>query len=175
MPRQIELSLAKKRVRAVATLLDDEAPRTCQLVWDALPLQGDTYHAKWAGRELYTLVPPLGPSPGEENAVIMPIPGDVLYFDVSPASIDLPLALRRKYPQGLVDLAVFYGRNNLLLGPAGFMPGNLFATITDGLAEYAQASAELFREGLENEVFVIRRVEGSRRSPARRRRPRPGR
>jgi hypothetical protein len=168
MPRRIELSLDGKKVRAVATLLEDEAPRTCRLVWDALPLEGETFHAKWAGRELYTLVPPLGPSPGQENAVIMPIPGDVLYFDVSPDSIDLPLAMRRKYPKGLVDLAVFYGRNNLLLGPAGFMPGNLFATITDGLAEYARACGELFREGMVDERFVIRRVEaGSGRRPRR--------
>ncbi len=167
MPRQIELSLTKKRVRAVATLLDDEAPRTCKLVWEALPLEGETYHAKWAGRELYTLVPPLGPSPGQENAIIMPIPGDVLYFDVSPDSIDLPLALRRKYPKGLVDLAVFYGRNSLLLGPAGFMPGNLFATITEGLAEYARACGELFREGMVDERFAIRRVEATGRRPRR--------
>jgi hypothetical protein len=158
MPRQIELLLAKKKVRAVATLLDDEAPRTSQLVWDALPLEGDTFHAKWAGRELYTLVPPLGRSPGPENAIIMPIPGDLLYFDVSPDSIDLPLAMRRRYPKGLVDLAVFYGRNSLLLGPAGFMPGNLFGTITEGLAEYARACGELFREGMIGERFGIRRV-----------------
>jgi Protein of unknown function (DUF3830) len=151
MARQIELYLVKKRVRAVATLLEDEAPRTCAAVWDALPLEGDTYHAKWAGRELYTLVPPLKSRPGPENGTITPIPGDVLYFDVDADSIDLPVALRRRHPEGLVDLAVFYGRNNLLLGPAGFMPGNLFATITDGLAEYAQACSELFREGLVNE------------------------
>src|SRR5581483_8122645 len=99
---------------------------------------------------------------GPENAVIMPIPGDVLYFDVSPDSIDLPLALRRTHPRGLVDLAVFYGRNNLLLGPAGFMPGNLFATITEGLAEYAQACGELFREGMLDERFVVRRRDPGR-------------
>jgi hypothetical protein len=168
MPRRIELLLAGKKVRAVATLLEDEAPRACKLVWDALPIEGETFHAKWAGRELYTLVPPLGPSPGPENAIIMPIPGDVLYFDVSPDSIDLPLAMRRKHPKGLVDLAVFYGRNNFLLGPAGFMPGNLFATITDGLAEYARACGELFREGMVDERFVIRRVEaGNGRRPRR--------
>jgi len=167
MPRRIELVLVQKKVWAVATLLEDEAPRTCGAVWDALPLEGDTYHAKWAGRELYTLVPPLGRRPvGEENATITPIPGDVCYFEVSPDTIDLPVALRRRHPRGLVDLAVFYGRNNLLLGPAGFMPGNLFATITEGLAEYAQACAELFREGMARERFAIRRLEGS---PVRRR------
>ena len=159
MARQIELVLKSKRVRAVATYLEDEAPRTCNAVWDALPIEGETYHAKWAGRELYTLVPPFANGPGEENATITPIPGDVVYFDVSPDTIDLPVALRRQYPNGLVDLAVFYGRNNLLLGPAGFMPGNLFATITEGLAEYAQACNELFREGMANERFIIRRLE----------------
>ncbi len=170
MARKIELLLVRKKVRAIATLLDDEAPRTCRAVWDALPLEGDTYHAKWAGRELYTLVPPLGRRVGEENATITPIPGDVCYFDVSPDTIDLPVALRRQYPKGLVDLAVFYGRNNLLLGPAGFMPGNLFATITEGLEAYAKACAELFREGMAHERFAIRRVEGSsdRRRPPQR-------
>ncbi|MBI2469019.1 MAG: DUF3830 family protein [Candidatus Rokubacteria bacterium] len=164
MTRQIELVLVRKKVRAVATLLEEEAPRTCAAVWAALPLEGDTYHAKWAGRELYTLVPPLGSRPGEENATITPIPGDVLYFDVPPDTIDLPVALRRAHPQGLVDIAVFYGRNNLLLGPAGFMPGNLFATITKGLDAYAKACHELFREGTINERFVIRRVEAQRRA-----------
>src|SRR5262249_20254588 len=92
MPRRIELGRVRKRVRAVATLLEDEAPRTCGAVWDAPPLEGDTYHAKWAGRELYTLVPPLGRRPvGEENATITPIPGDVCYFEVSPDTIDLPI------------------------------------------------------------------------------------
>jgi Protein of unknown function (DUF3830) len=158
MPRQIELSLKLKNVRAIATLLEDEAPRTCNAVWDALPIEGETYHAKWAGRELYTLVPPFPIGPGEENATITPIPGDVVYFDVSPDTIDLPVASRRQHPKGLVDLAVFYGRNNLLLGPAGFMPGNLFATITEGLDAYARACDELFREGMANERFIIRRI-----------------
>jgi hypothetical protein len=158
MPRQIELSLKLKNVRAVATLLEDEAPRTCKAVWDALPIEGETYHAKWAGRELYTLVPPFPVGPSAENETITPIPGDVLYFDVSPDTIDLPVTLRRQHPKGLVDLAVFYGRNNLLLGPAGFMPGNLFATITDGLDAYARACNELFREGMVNGRFIIRRI-----------------
>jgi hypothetical protein len=161
MARKIELYLLKKQVRAVATLLEDEAPRTCAAIWEALPIEGDTYHAKWAGRELYTLVPPFKNRPGAENATIIPIPGDVLYFEVSPDSIDLALAMRRRYPNGLIDIAVFYGRNSLLLGPAGFMAGNLFATITEGLTEYAQACAELFREGMIDERFGLRRNLGA--------------
>jgi Protein of unknown function (DUF3830) len=159
MARRIELALKLKKVRAVATFLEEEAPRTCGAVWDALPIEGETFHAKWAGRELYTLVPPLKTKPGEENATVTPIPGDLLFFQVSPDSIDIPVPMRKAYPEGLVDLAVFYGRNNLLLGPAGFMPGNLFATITEGLADYAKACGELFREGVIHERFIIRRLE----------------
>jgi hypothetical protein len=159
MARRIELSLQQKKVRAVATLLEEEAPRTCAALWELLPINGDTFHAKWAGRELYTLVPPPKVGPGVENATIMPIPGDLLYFDVSPDSIDIPIAMRKAHPQGLVDIAVFYGRNSFLLSPQGFMPGNLFATITEGLAEYAKACGELFREGVIHERFMIRRLE----------------
>jgi Protein of unknown function (DUF3830) len=159
MARRIELSLKQKKIRAVATLLEDEAPRTCAALWDLLPIDGDTYHAKWAGRELYTLVPPPSVGPGTENATIMPIPGDLLYFDVSPDSIDIPVAMRKANPKGLVDIAVFYGRNSFLLSPQGFMPGNLFATITEGFAEYAKACGELFREGVVNERFIVRRLE----------------
>ena len=159
MARRIELVLKQKGVRAVATFLDDAAPRTCAALWEMLPIDGDTFHAKWAGRELYTLVPPPAALPGLENATIMPIPGDLLWFDVSPDSIDLPIEMRKANPRGLVDIAVFYGRNNFLLSPQGFMPGNLFATITEGLAEYAKACGEVFREGVIHERFIVRRLD----------------
>ena len=159
MARRIELVLKQKRVRAVATFLEDAAPRTCTALWSMLPIDGETFHAKWAGRELYTLVPPPDASPGLENATIMPIPGDLLWFDVSPDSIDLPIEMRKAHPRGLVDIAVFYGRNNFLLSPQGFMPGNLFATITEGLAEYAKACGEVFREGVIHERFIVRRLD----------------
>ena len=159
MVRRIELILKQKNVRAVATYLEEAAPRTCAAIWHMLPIDGDTFHAKWAGRELYTLVPPPQASPGVENATIMPIPGDLLWFNVSPDSIDIPIEMRKANPRGFVDIAVFYGRNSFLLGPQGFMPGNLFATITEGLAEYAKACSELFREGVINERFIVRRLD----------------
>ena len=69
MARRIELSLKQKKVRAVATLLEDEAPRTCTALWDMLPIDGETYHAKWAGREIYTLLPPQSAPSGYGVAV----------------------------------------------------------------------------------------------------------
>lgn len=52
----------------------------------------------------------------------------------------------------VVDLAVFYERNNLLLDPDfGFVPGNVFATITEGLDRIAAASQDLWKRGVEGE------------------------
>ena len=57
MPRYLEIALRRRGVTCVAALLDDRAPRTCHAVWEALPQEGDVYHAKYAGNEFYTLVP----------------------------------------------------------------------------------------------------------------------
>ncbi len=157
MARQIEIIFTKRNVRGVATLLDEEAPRTCDAVWNALPLEGDAYHARWAGREVYTLVPPLESDPGKENATIMPIGGDLLYFEVDAASIDIPP--ERRTGQPFIDIALFYGRNNFLLGPAGYMPGNLFATVTENLEGLAAACESIWREGFAGERMVIRRID----------------
>lgn len=159
MARQIEITLTKRNVRGVATLLEEEAPLTCEAVWEALPLEGDAYHARWAGREVYTLVPPLDKDPGKENATIMPIGGDLLYFEVQAASIDIPP--ERRTGQPFIDIALFYGRNNFLLGPEGYMPGNLFATITENLEGLTAACESIWREGFVGERMVIRRIDSA--------------
>ena len=57
MTRYLEVRLEKRDVRCVARLLDDKAPRTCEAIWNALPLGGQAYHAKYARNEIYALVP----------------------------------------------------------------------------------------------------------------------
>jgi hypothetical protein len=157
MPRQIEIIFVNRNVRGVATLLDDAAPRTCAAVWDALPLENVTNHARWAGREVYILVPPLASDPGDENSTVFPIPGDLLFFTVPASSIDVPPERRTGKP--FVDVALFYGRNSHLLGPAGYMSGNLFATVTENLAGLAAACESIFREGAAHERMLFRRIE----------------
>lgn len=157
MPRQIEIAFAERKVKGIATLLEEEAPRTCEAVWNALPLEGGANHARWAGREVYILVPPLESDPGRENATVFPIPGDLLFFTVSASSIDVPPARRTGRP--LIDIALFYGRNNYLLGPEGHMPGNLFAVVTENLSGLAEACESIFRQGAAGERMIIRRVE----------------
>ena len=43
MPRLIRISLKKRNVSCVARLLDEEAPRTCNALWEALPKSGPVY------------------------------------------------------------------------------------------------------------------------------------
>lgn len=165
MARFMEIRLTKRDVACVARLLDDEAPRTCATVWDALPLSGDVYHAKYARNEIYTLVPPPeGTDPGLENPTITPIPGDLCYFSFSAGQ--MPVAAHG-YGEGegsagmdrVVDLALFYGRNNLLLNAdVGFVPGNVFATVVENLDAMAAACNDVWRAGGIGEQLALTRL-----------------
>lgn len=166
MARYIEISLTKRGVSCVAELLDDDAPRTAEAVWQSLPLEGDAYHAKYARNEVYTFVEPFAdPEPGLENPTITPIPGDVCYFSFSAGQLP-----KKSYGYGdqesagrheVVDLAIFYGRNNLLLNAdVGFVRANVFGQIVENLNEMATACNDVWRAGAIGERLSYRRLEG---------------
>lgn len=174
-PRHLKLTLATRGVACRIRLLDDLAPATCAAVWQALPLTGDAYHAKFARNEVYTLVPRIPGAPRRENPTVTPIPGDVCLFDFEPWEIGNPAygyesGTTAHHEQGATDLALFYDRNNLLLnGDVGWVPGNVFGTLVDGgdggdatdglagLAEMAAACNDLWRHGFAGERLVWER------------------
>ncbi|MFQ6110656.1 MAG: DUF3830 family protein, partial [Nitrospinota bacterium] len=39
-----------------AELLEDKAPKTCELIWQQLPQSGRVLHARWTGREVFLRV-----------------------------------------------------------------------------------------------------------------------
>jgi hypothetical protein len=165
MARYIEIGLAKRGVSCEARLLDELAPRTCAAVWDALPQDGSAYHAKYARNEIYALLPAFGAGPGTENPTITPIPGDICYFAFAPQEIG---SVAYGYDEAsaahsgaqVIDLALFYGRNNLLInGDRGYVPGNVFATVTAGLDGMAAAAQDMWLRGVENERLSFRRKE----------------
>ena len=160
MARKIEIKFEKHSARAVAELVDDGAPLTAEAVWNALPLSGAAFHAKWANNEVYILTPPFAEQePGKENATVFPIPGDILYLPVPKGTKVPPDMLDQCRATGLIDLAIFYGRDNYLLGPDGHMPGNLFATVTEGLEELAETCQDLWRNGAGDEIMTFSRLE----------------
>lgn len=166
MERHMEITLEKRGVSCVAVMLDDDAPRTCEQVWNALPLSGDAFHAKYARNEVYTFVPSFAdPEPGLENPTITPIPGDVCYFSFHAGQLP-----KRTYgytdeeatgtAETVVDMAIFYGRNNLLLNAdVGFVPANVFASIVENLEEMAKACNDVWRSGSIDEKLTFRRLE----------------
>jgi hypothetical protein len=165
MTRYLELSLTKRGVSCLVRLLDAEAPLTAEAVWSALPLEGDIFHAKYARNEVYAMFDPFAdPDPGLENPTITPIPGDVCYFAFSGGQLP-----PRSYGYGpdegaagrpmVVDLALFYGRNNLLLNAdVGFVPANVFGSVVEGLDEMAAACNDVWRSGAIGEQLRLRRA-----------------
>lgn len=161
MPRYIDIRLERRGVACVALLLDEVAPTTCDLVWSSLPASGALWHAKYASNEVYCLLPPMdGLAPGNENTTVMPIPGDVAYFHFPSEELG-PGQLEEAGLAGsssVVNLAVFYGRNNLLLYPAtGFVPARVFATVIENLDGFAAACYHVFRHGAAGETMSFSR------------------
>ncbi len=164
MARYLTITLTKAGVSVRARLLDELAPHTCAAVWDALPQEGDAFHAKYARNEVYTLVPRITAAPHRENPTVTPIPGDVCLFDFEPWEIGNPAygyepGSAAHDSQGATDLALFYDRNNLLInGDMGWVPGNVFATIETGLPELAAACNALWLRGVEGETLSFTRA-----------------
>jgi hypothetical protein len=163
LPRFITITLERRGVSCTAELLDKDAPRTCAAVWDALPQGGDVYHAKYARNEVYTMVERFAPQEvGLENPTVTPIPGDVVYFSFPGGMLDRAFKEEKSIDHlpGVIDLALFYGRNNLLLnGDVGWVPGNVYATVVDGLPRMAEACNDVWRSGAVGERLVYRRHE----------------
>jgi hypothetical protein len=161
--RHVEVALDRRGVRCTARLLDDRAPLTCAAVWDALPLSGDVYHAKYARNEIYALFPPFAPQePPLENPTVTPIPGDLCYFSF--AGTELATKAygydRPAHPTStVIDLALFYERNTLLLnGDVGWVPGIVWGEVVEGLEEMATACNDLWRTGASGETLTFRRA-----------------
>jgi len=61
---------------------------------------------------------------------------------------------------GVIDLALFYGRNNLLLNAdVGWVVGNVFATVIEGLEDMARAGNDIWRAGSIDERLTFSRYE----------------
>ncbi|TLP97449.1 DUF3830 family protein [Nesterenkonia salmonea] len=169
MARYITVTLEKRGVTCLAKLLDDAAPRTCAAVWDALPQSGQVYHGKYARNEIYHLVEAFAAQePGKENTTVTPIPGDLCYFAFDSDDLGNPAYgydsgadVRAEEPtqaKPIIDLAVFYGRNNLLInGDQGWIPGNVFGTIVEGLEDLAEACQSIWMDGARGETLTFAR------------------
>lgn len=60
-------------------LFEDKAPKICQAIWDALPLEGPVTNVNWSGNMLrFWVTIPEPPQP--ENVSQLQQPGDILFI-----------------------------------------------------------------------------------------------
>jgi hypothetical protein len=139
LPKAIKVVFPTLNVEVQATLLEEQAPLTCDAVWNALerPIEGSCRHGHDTGPELYVLMPP-APHLPDENSTLFPIPGDFLFYHYS-----------GQLPRGekVYDIGMYYDRGGASLLRIGWTPGNLFATVTENLAGLQRVAKEIHETG----------------------------
>jgi hypothetical protein len=153
--RRIELIFDETGTRVIAEMQEEFAPRTCDAIWAglAVPMHVKGIHAMFAGREIMLAMPKenqlFDPTAiPAENQTITPLPGELLWFHF-PAHAELG------FPDEIYDFAIIYGRDTRMLIPQGWIPGNVFAAISEGLPGFAKCCELVRTEGLK--WFTVQR------------------
>jgi hypothetical protein len=148
MERFIEFFSEEKNYTAKAILLDNEAPKTCDLVWNLLPTSGYITHAIYSGAEVAMILPQYHEI-SLENATTSLLPWEIFFA-----------SLRAKdymdVDQDFSEIAFFYDRNT---GPRmldGLVKVNIFARFTSGQEHLLDTCLRL-RKGEGKNMFHIRR------------------
>src|SRR5438067_4838192 len=109
--RHIRLTYVATGECLVVEMLDDEAPETCRLVWDLLPVEGKVLHGMYSGAEVFLLLAqPVSQPP--ENLCQLPLPGELLLFHDASSSV-----ANTKTP--VSEICFVYNRGVVLRGPEG--------------------------------------------------------
>jgi hypothetical protein len=131
--RRVEIDL--DGVVAVARLLEEAAPLTCQALWDLLPIQDRTIHVQWSGAAWRTEGNyQLRPQDAErENLVTELQAGDVIYH----ANFAIP-NLKIGFAYGLSKWLAPYGET---------LPVDLIGKIEDNLDAFTAVCEKIMYEG----------------------------
>ncbi len=72
------LRISFEELILTADLLEAKAPKLCQIIWDALPLEGPVTNVNWSGNmlRLWVMIPE---PPEPENVSELQYPGDILF------------------------------------------------------------------------------------------------
>lgn len=155
----VHVGMRNKGASVTLRLRWDNSPKTCEIVSQALPIEGKLWHAKYANHEIYTLLPVVeafGEEPPGEWQCMYPAPGDLMWLFHPPGLIPGDVSPPDN-PRRIVDVAYFYDRGNNLYGPWGANPGNIFATATsiEDLEQFKNACLEVWMNGFAGEKFYI--------------------
>jgi hypothetical protein len=152
--RHIRLSFVETGESAIAEMLDDEAPLTCKLVWDMLPVEHELYHGRYSGMEAFVLLDEYQPAPDEERTQL-PLPGEILYWSDTGSAVT-------SNGEPVAEILFAFGRGVTLRGAEGVRSfANLFARIPGDWkydwVDFAQACGRIRLQG--TQALRIERVE----------------
>ncbi len=141
MAKTIVLRIPEENVSVTADLLEEQAPQTCALVWEGLPLEGRMMHGMYSGPEIFILLPGY-PGIAAENQVQRALPGDVGYWHND-------AGIHATAPRETAELVFVYDRGVSIKGSDGSDSWvNLFARIrTEEAVEFFAACKRFRREG----------------------------
>lgn len=148
MSRRIRFTFMTEGVSALADLLEDKAPTTCNALWDRLPVVAAAQHARYSGSEGVLLLPfqmRLAP----ENATSDVSPGDVAFTWFAPGS-------SYGVTEEITEICWFYDRDARPTMPEGPVPVNVFARFREGSEEFYRVSRRMAREGVK--TLIVERV-----------------
>ncbi|MBI4552547.1 MAG: DUF3830 family protein [Candidatus Latescibacteria bacterium] len=139
MAKRMRLTFMEEGVSVEAELLENEAPRTCQAIWDRLPFEGDAVHAIYSGSEIAFFIPD-DLIVEAENQTSRVIPGDVGYYH-------LPPGLMYGWLKGFSEICWFYDRDGRPNMPDGPVLINVFTRLVGDPAAFYAVCRRMRREG----------------------------
>lgn len=111
---EIKITVGDMKLKAV--LHPEKAPETCRLLTEAMPIEGKLIQARWSGEAAWLQMDPHGIESPQENATSYPGPGQLLY-----------------YPGGVSEKEMLFPYGSACFASKfGLLPGNHFATVTEG-------------------------------------------
>jgi hypothetical protein len=148
MPRYIEFIAEDEGISARALLWDERVPRTCELVWNLLPVTGPAHHGIYSGAEIAMNLPHF-----------VEIEAENATWAVLPWEIGCVSLRQRDYvdlAQDISEFCFFYDRGarpSMMEGPVKV---NLFAQFVGTPQGLYELCYRMRREG--QKLFTVRRV-----------------
>lgn len=150
MPRQIRFHFPEAGIEAIADLLEERAPATCEAIWNALPFSELARHGIYSGSEILMYIPP-EIDPPRENSTARVNPGDIGYY-----SFEERIWRDQGEGERVAEIAWFYDDDAIPRMPSGPVAVNVFA-------QFTPESLEQIRElGYEMRLDRAQKLEISR-------------
>ncbi len=127
----MRLVIEIEREKFLALLHEDRAPKTCSALLKAMPINGKVIHARWSGEAIWLPMGNISVQTDFENQTVHPSKGELLFY---------PGFLSER------EILIPYG-SSVFASKAGFLPGNHFASMEDGLERLAEVGKRVLWEG----------------------------